>query len=100
MFSLKEWECSLSNRSSKKWICERKIDGVSLSIVYENGRLKQAATRGDGAQGDDVTLNALTIADIPEYFEIIFQQPPLHHLLFHTLVPPPLPYGAPTAFLQ
>ncbi|WP_298770976.1 NAD-dependent DNA ligase LigA [uncultured Fibrobacter sp.] len=52
--------------SSKKWICERKIDGVSLSIVYENGRLKQAATRGDGAQGDDVTLNALTIADIPE----------------------------------
>ena len=60
---------SLSNCSSKKWICERKIDGVSLSIVYENGRLKQAATRGDGAQGDDVTLNALTIADIPEYFD-------------------------------
>ena len=54
---------------SHKWICERKIDGVSLSIVYENGRLKQAATRGDGAQGDDVTLNALTIADIPEYFD-------------------------------
>ena len=56
-----------SDLSSKhKWICERKIDGVSLSLVYENGRLKQAATRGDGAQGDDVTLNALTIADIPE----------------------------------
>ena len=55
-----------TSRSSKKWICERKIDGVSLSIVYENGRLKQAATRGDGVQGDDVTLNALTIADIPE----------------------------------
>ena len=54
------------NRAAKKWICERKIDGVSLSIVYENGRLKQAATRGDGVQGDDVTLNALTIADIPE----------------------------------
>ncbi len=54
---------------SHKWICERKIDGVSLSIVYENGRLKQAATRGDGARGDDVTLNALTIADIPEYFD-------------------------------
>ena len=55
-----------TNRAAKKWICERKIDGVSLSIVYENGRLKQAATRGDGVQGDDVTLNALTIADIPE----------------------------------
>lgn len=52
-----------------KWICERKIDGVSLSIIYENGRLKQAVTRGDGAQGDDVTLNALTIADIPEHFD-------------------------------
>ncbi len=59
----------VSRLSSKKWICERKIDGVSLSLVYENGRLKQAATRGDGAQGDDVTLNALTIADIPEYFD-------------------------------
>jgi DNA ligase (NAD+) len=55
-----------TNHAAKKWICERKIDGVSLSIVYENGRLKQAATRGDGVQGDDVTLNALTIADIPE----------------------------------
>ena len=54
---------------SHTWICERKIDGVSLSLVYENGRLKQAATRGDGAQGDDVTLKALTIADIPEYFD-------------------------------
>ena len=59
---------NLEPRASK-WICEKKIDGVSLSIVYENGRLKQAATRGDGAQGDDVTLNALTIADIPEYFD-------------------------------
>ena len=56
----------VSRLSSKKWICERKIDGVSLSVIYENGRLKQAATRGDGVQGDDVTLNALTIADIPE----------------------------------
>ena len=52
--------------SAHTWICERKIDGVSLSVIYENGRLKQAATRGDGVQGDDVTLNALTIADIPE----------------------------------
>ncbi|MCQ2089171.1 MAG: NAD-dependent DNA ligase LigA [Fibrobacter sp.] len=55
--------------SPARWICERKIDGVSLSVTYENGRLKQAVTRGDGAQGDDVTLNALTIKDIPEYFD-------------------------------
>lgn len=64
-------EMGLSSKDdiSHKWICERKIDGVSLSVVYENGRLKQAVTRGDGAQGDDVTLNALTIDDIPEYFD-------------------------------
>ena len=58
-----------SSATTARWICERKIDGVSLSVTYENGRLKQAVTRGDGAQGDDVTLNALTIADIPEYFD-------------------------------
>ena len=63
---IKEIPGQAGNDKKAEWICERKIDGVSLSIVYENGRLKQAATRGDGVQGDDVTLNALTIADIPE----------------------------------
>lgn len=49
-----------------EWVCERKIDGVSLSVIYENGVLKQAVTRGNGVQGDEVTLNALTINDIPK----------------------------------
>lgn len=47
------------------WDVELKIDGVAISIVYENGLLVQAATRGDGQTGDDVTHNIRTIADIP-----------------------------------
>ncbi len=48
------------------YLCEVKIDGVALSLVYEDGRLRRAATRGDGRTGEEVTLNALTIDDIPE----------------------------------
>ncbi len=48
------------------FVCEVKIDGVALNLVYENGRLVRGATRGDGRTGEDVTLNARTIEDIPE----------------------------------
>ena len=44
---------------------ELKFDGVALSLVYENGKLSRAVTRGDGFKGDDVTSNAVTIRSIP-----------------------------------
>ncbi len=62
-----------------QYICEMKYDGVAISLIYENGNLTKAITRGDGEQGDDVTANVRTIktvplrvvaADLPAYFEV------------------------------
>ncbi|HEX8546361.1 MAG TPA: NAD-dependent DNA ligase LigA [Cytophagaceae bacterium] len=48
-----------------EYICELKFDGVAISLLYEKGVLTQAATRGDGVRGDDITVNAKTIQSIP-----------------------------------
>lgn len=65
---LTAWAARISGETgdAAHFLCELKIDGVALALVYRQGRLVRAATRGDGRSGEDVTLNARTIDDIPE----------------------------------
>ncbi|WP_245219308.1 NAD-dependent DNA ligase LigA [Rhodococcus qingshengii] len=65
---LRAWIAKVEQETGPElhYLCEVKIDGVALNLVYENGKLVRAATRGDGRTGELVTLNALTINDIPE----------------------------------
>lgn len=51
--------------SQYEYFCEMKFDGVAISLVYEEGKLVRAVTRGDGTRGDDVTANVRTIRNIP-----------------------------------
>ena len=62
------WSNRVENEigSDPYYLCELKIDGVALSLEYRDGHLQRAATRGDGRVGEDVTLNARTIDDVPE----------------------------------
>lgn len=54
--------------------CEPKLDGLAVSILYENGILTQGATRGDGSTGEDITLNIRTIRNIP--LQLLMDNPP------------------------
>ncbi len=65
---LVDWVNSVSSRLAEKetlFGCEVKIDGIAISIIYQNGILKQAITRGNGEVGDDVTQNVKTIRSLP-----------------------------------
>ncbi len=57
------------DREKMQFVCEPKFDGVSLNIIYENGVIKQAITRGDGEVGEDVTTNVKTIQTVPLHIE-------------------------------
>ena len=63
---------------------ERKIDGLSLSLVYEDGKLVQASTRGDGRVGEDVTANVMALPSVPKKFELPRggenNEPLFHHI--------------------
>ncbi|AHJ64812.1 NAD-dependent DNA ligase [Granulibacter bethesdensis CGDNIH4] len=52
--------------ASPRFVAEPKIDGLSISLTYENGILTRAATRGDGMEGEDVTANVRTLRDVPQ----------------------------------
>ena len=52
--------------TAPQWLTELKIDGLAVNLLYRNGVLVRAATRGDGTTGEDVTHNVRTIASIPQ----------------------------------
>jgi DNA ligase (NAD+) len=65
---LRDWERrvqELSGQSDLEYMCELKLDGMSLALVYGDGRLERGITRGDGSVGEDVTLNVRTVRSIP-----------------------------------
>ena len=62
-----DWVNKVNNEIGEEveFVAEMKIDGLAMSLVYQDGELQYAATRGDGTTGEDVTTNVLTIPDIP-----------------------------------
>lgn len=60
-----------------RYVCELKIDGLAMSLRYERGRLVQAATRGDGRVGEDVTAQVAAIADVPRQLADVADVPPV-----------------------
>jgi len=65
---LRDWERrvhELSGRQDVDYVCELKLDGMSLALIYEDGKLVRGITRGDGSVGEDVTLNVRTVRSVP-----------------------------------
>jgi len=65
---LRDWERrvhELSGRKDVDYVCELKLDGMSLALIYQDGKLVRGITRGDGSIGEDVTLNVRTVRSVP-----------------------------------
>ena len=62
----KRIEDALDNQTAFSYVCECKIDGLSIALIYKNGKLVKASTRGDGVIGEDITQNAYHIQSIPK----------------------------------
>jgi DNA ligase (NAD+) len=65
---LRAWERRVHELSGQKdvdYVCELKLDGMSLALIYEDGKLVRGITRGDGSAGEDVTLNVRTVRSVP-----------------------------------
>jgi len=65
---LRAWERRVHELSGQKdvdYVCELKLDGMSLALIYEDGKLVRGITRGDGSVGEDVTLNVRTVRSVP-----------------------------------
>jgi DNA ligase (NAD+) len=75
---LQAWADRLAKRlpADTTFVCELKIDGLAMSLTYVDGTYTQAATRGDGRTGEDVTPNVATIADIPPALDPAAGSPP------------------------
>lgn len=84
---LEDWEKRIEKAVDGKveFTCELKYDGASISLTYENGKLKKAVTRGDGFQGDDVTANVKTIRSIP--LQLKGDYPPLFDIRGEIVLP-------------
>jgi len=84
---LEDWEKRIEKMVDGKveFTCELKYDGASISLTYEDGKLKKAVTRGDGFQGDDVTSNVRTIRSVP--LELRGDYPPLFDIRGEIVLP-------------
>ena len=63
---LRAWAARTAREGDPRYLCELKIDGLAVALVYRNGTLERAATRGDGRMGEDITPNVRTVRNVPQ----------------------------------